>query len=79
LVQDGIQIQTLSIISQTKYVSARVETSNLTMQSGQSKFIFWERKANMNFGKFIRVLQKVWIPNKFNSNSKMVLLPEFFI
>jgi hypothetical protein len=34
-----------------------VETSNLTMQSGQSKFIFWERKANMSFGEFARFFQ----------------------
>jgi hypothetical protein len=30
LVQDGIQIQTLPIISQSKQISACMETSNLT-------------------------------------------------
>jgi hypothetical protein len=56
-----------------------VETSNLTMQSGQSKFIFWEKKANMNFGEFIIFLQTSWTSNKFNSCSEIVLLPEFLI
>jgi hypothetical protein len=43
-------------------ISGCVETSNLTMQSGQSKFIFWERKVNENFGGIYQIF-----PKKFGS------------
>jgi hypothetical protein len=62
LVQIGIQIQTIPVISQTMQISGCVETSNLTMQSGQSKFIFWERKVNENFGGIYQIF-----PKKFGS------------
>jgi hypothetical protein len=73
LVQVQFKFKPFFRISQTKSIRACMETSNLTMQSCPSKFIFWERKENRNFSK------QVWIPNKFKSSAKIVLLLGFLI
>jgi hypothetical protein len=49
-----------------------METSNLSIQPYQSKFIFLKVKANKNFRKFIRFFQTCLDPNKFSPNSKAV-------
>jgi hypothetical protein len=57
---------------QTKSNGACMETSNLSIQPYQSKFILLKVKANKNFRKFIRFFQTCLDPNKFSPNSKAV-------
>jgi hypothetical protein len=49
------------------------------MQSGQSQFIFWERKENVIFWEFTRFSEQVCFANKFNLSSKRVLIAKFLI
>jgi hypothetical protein len=56
-----------------------METSDFTIQPCQSKFTVWKHKANKNCGEFSRFFQTSWIPNKFGPNSKVILLPGFFV
>jgi hypothetical protein len=68
-----------SLNSNSNHLSFILKTSQEGRVETFGEFIFSKGKANKIFGEFIRFFQIIWIPNKFKSNSKSVLLSGFLI